>query len=115
RARRFAGTGPAVGVIGLAVTGLVAVVAVVGTVLVAQRAPDGGPSVGTVSTAAVQGGGVRGFRKSQVSPATVLDNQLAATRRLEAIDGGRSPQLVLWPEDVVSLDTPLDGTSEEAS
>jgi apolipoprotein N-acyltransferase len=115
RARRFAGTGPAVGVIGLAVTGLVAVVAVVGTVLVAQRAPDGGPSVGTVSTAAVQGGGVRGFRKSQVSPATVLDNQLAATRRLEAIDGGRSPQLVLWPEDVVSLDTPLDGTAEEAS
>ncbi len=32
---------------------------------------------------------------------------MAATRRLEALDGGHSPRLVLWPEDVVALDEPL--------
>ena len=33
---------------------------------------------------------------------------------MEAEDGGRNPQLVLWPEDVVSLDTELGASSEES-
>ncbi len=91
--------------------GLAAAVVVVVTV-VAAGAPDGGPSVGAVTTAAVQGGGVRGFRKSQVDPATVLANQLAATRELQQLDHGHAPALVLWPEDVVSLATPLGRSPE---
>ena len=37
----------------------------------------------------------------------MLAAQMSATRLLEQLDHGTSPQLVLWPEDVVSLDTPL--------
>ena len=78
-----------------------------GPVAVADHAPDGGPSVGTVTAAAVQGGGVRGFRKSQVDPATVLAAAVAATDRLRPPPPATArPELVLWPEDVVSLDRP---------
>ena len=130
RIRRFhrdiagAGTGPApAGVLAGAVAGLgalvavgvVAVAAVVGTGVVADPAPDGGPSVGTVTAAAVQGGGVRGFRKSQVDPAVVLGAAEAATDRLAARTAGHPLDLVLWPEDVVSLDRPLAGTTQEAA
>ncbi len=95
-------------------TGAVALATLCGLGVVADHAPDGGPSVGTVTSAAVQGGGARGFRKSQVDPARVLAAQFAATDMLEASDHGVSPRLVLWPEDVVSLDVPLTGSPEEA-
>jgi apolipoprotein N-acyltransferase len=68
-----------------------------------------------VSTAAVQGGGARGFRKSQIDPAVVLAAQLSATGLLQQRDGGHATQLVLWPEDVVSLGTALDGSPEESA
>ena len=93
----------------------VAVVALVGTGIVAAHAPDGGPSIGTVTAAAVQGGGARGFRKSQIDPAVVLGAAVAATDGLARRTAGRPLDLVLWPEDVVSLDQPLDGTPEEAA
>ena len=99
----------------LALAGLAAAIALVGATVIAAHAPDGGPSRGTVTAAAIQGGGVRGFRKSQVDPAVVQAAQQAATRRMQQLDGGRAPQLVLWPEDVVSLDTNLDGTAEAAN
>jgi apolipoprotein N-acyltransferase len=99
----------------LVVTGAVAVAAVAAVALVADHAPDGGPPVGTVSTAAVQGGGARGFRKSQIDPAVVLAAQLSATGLLQQRDGGHATQLVLWPEDVVSLGTALDGSPEESA
>jgi apolipoprotein N-acyltransferase len=57
---------------------------------------------------------VRGFRKSQVDPRVVLAAQMSATARLQQLDHGTAPQLVLWPEDVVSLDTALSDSSEEA-
>jgi len=105
----LAGLGSLAGVaaVGLAV--------VVGTGVVATHAPDGGPSVGTVTAAAVQGGGVRGFAKSQVDPATVLAAAVAATDELGRRVGDPAPHLVLWPEDVVSLDGPLDGSPEETA
>ncbi len=56
---------------------------------------------------------MRGLRKSQVDPATVTAAQFAATEEIAAHDGARAPSLVLWPEDVVSLDTPIDGTRAE--
>jgi apolipoprotein N-acyltransferase len=57
---------------------------------------------------------VRGFRKSQVDPRVVLAAQRSATARLQQLDHGTAPRLVLWPEDVVSLDTSLSDSSEEA-
>jgi apolipoprotein N-acyltransferase len=63
--------------------------------------------------ASVQGGGVRGLRKSEVDPATVTAAQFAATGQIAAHDGGPAPSLVVWPEDVVSLDMPVDGTPIE--
>ncbi len=99
----------------LVVSGAVALIVVGLVAAVADHAPDGGASLGTVSTAAVQGGGARGFSKSQINPAVVLAAQLDATRHLVQEDQGRMPQLVLWPEDVVSLDTVLSASPEEAA
>jgi apolipoprotein N-acyltransferase len=104
----LAGTGT------LVTGGVVALVLVVLLGTVADHAPDGGSSVGAVSTAAVQGGGAHGVDKSQVHPAQVLSAQMAATQRLQALDGGHAPELVLWPEDVVSLDVALSQSPEES-
>jgi apolipoprotein N-acyltransferase len=76
-------------------------------------APDGGPAVGTVSVAVVQGGGVRGLSKEQVSPTTVFDAQLAASATL--FSHRPVPKLVLWPEDVISLSTPLRGSPQAST
>jgi apolipoprotein N-acyltransferase len=104
-----AGHGP------MALIGVAAAIALIVATIIATHAPDGGPSHGTVTAAAVQGGGARGFRKSQVDPAVVLAAQQSATRQMQRLDGGRAPQLVLWPEDVVALDTNLNGTPEAAN
>ena len=88
----------AAGIIVLAVVGLVA--------------PDGGAPLRAVRVALVQGGGQRGLSKEQISPSSVLAAQMAATR---AVAGARpSPDLVLWPEDVVALDRPLNGSPQAA-
>ena len=100
---------------GLVTAAAVSLAAVAGLGVVADHAPDGGPSVGTVTAAAVQGGGVRGFRKSQVDPAVVLGAAVAATEDLARRTNGHPLDLVLWPEDVVSLDQPLDGSPEESA
>lgn len=76
-------------------------------------APDGGPPVRSVTAALIQGGGKRGFRKAQVDPATVLAAQFAATQQLQRRDGRHLPELVVWPEDVVSLNEPLGQSPEE--
>jgi apolipoprotein N-acyltransferase len=94
-------------------TGAAVVLVVVGIGGWGALAPDGGPAIHTLRIASVQGGGVRGLRKSEVDPATVTAAQFAATTEIAAHDGGRSPSLVVWPEDVVSLDTSIDGTQIE--
>ena len=106
---------PSEGLGGLVLVGSVALVGVVLVAIIADHAPDGGSARGTISAAAVQGGGVRGFSKSQVDPAVVLAAQNAATARMQQLDHGQTPQLVLWPEDVVSLSSPLDGSPAEAA
>jgi apolipoprotein N-acyltransferase len=117
------GTGPDRGgliagaIAGLGRTALVGVVALGGVAtvaLLADHAPDGGPSVGSVTAAAVQGGGARGFRKSQIDPRIVLAAQNAATALMQRLDHGAAPELVLWPEDVVSLGGPLGHSPEES-
>ena len=84
-----------------------AAVVLVGALAVA--APDGGPPIGDVRAATVQGGGDRGLDKAHVDPGVVLDRQFAASA---ALFGQDAPRLVLWPEDVVALDGPLVGSTE---
>jgi apolipoprotein N-acyltransferase len=86
---------------------VVVVVSVLGAV-----APDGGNGVGHVSVASVQGGGARGFRKSQVDPTVVYEAQLDATAELGTPS---REKLVVWPEDVVSLDGLLAGSPTETA
>jgi apolipoprotein N-acyltransferase len=105
-------TGAVAGLGPLALAGVVAAVLAVGVSVGADHAPDGGGSVGTVSAAAVQGGGARGFSKSQIKPSVVLAAQMSETRLLAG--RGAAPQLVLWPEDVVSLDTALSDSPEQS-
>jgi apolipoprotein N-acyltransferase len=93
--------------------GTAALVVVVAIGVWGNGAPDGGAAVHTLRIAAVQGGGVRGLRKSEVDPATVTAAQFAATDEIPRRDDGRPPALVVWPEDVVSLDTRIDGTQAE--
>jgi apolipoprotein N-acyltransferase len=88
-------------------------IGLVALVVAGAWAPDGGPAVGTVSVAVVQGGGVRGLSKEQVSPTTVFDAQVAASATLFA--HRPRPKLVLWPEDVISLSTPLRGSPQAAA
>ncbi len=113
------GGGPAwrravAGVGTLAATASVALAVLVGATVASAHAPDGGPVVGRLTAAAVQGGGVRGFSKSQVDPATVLHAAVAATGGLLR-PGADHPDLVLWPEDVVSLPDPLQDDPEEGA
>jgi apolipoprotein N-acyltransferase len=98
---------------GAALAGTAALAVVAGIGVWGAAAPDGGPTAHTLRIATVQGGGVRGLRKSQVDPATVTAAQFAATNEIAQRDQGRSPSLVVWPEDVVSLDTRIDGTQVE--
>jgi apolipoprotein N-acyltransferase len=92
---------------GVCALGIVAIVGVLGAV-----APDGGNGVGNVSVASVQGGGVRGFRKSQVDPEVVYQAQVNATSELGTPS---AEKLVVWPEDTVSLDGLLAGSPTETA
>jgi apolipoprotein N-acyltransferase len=95
-------------VAGAVLAGVVSIGSVVAITVLAGVAPDGGPARSTVQAAAVQGGGTRGLRKAQVDPATVFSAQLAATAMVPPPAG--PPRLVVWPEDVVALDTALAGS-----
>jgi apolipoprotein N-acyltransferase len=97
------------------VSGAVALVIVVLVVVAAGHAPDGGPALATVPAAAVQGGGARGYSGTRIDPTVALAAQLAETGVLARQGQRAPPQLVLWPEDVVALDTVLSGSPEEAA
>jgi apolipoprotein N-acyltransferase len=88
---------------------LCALAAVVGAAVAGGVTPVGRPT-GELRVAAVQGGGQRGLRAVYTDPQLVLDAAVAASGRV------RPPlDLVLWPEDVVSVDGPLAGSAEEAA
>ena len=91
---------------GLACLVLVVAVGVVGAV-----APDGGAAVGTVTVAAVQGGGPRGVRAATSGNA---DRVFAAQVAAEA-DVHPPVDLVVWPENVLELSVPLDGSDDDAT
>jgi apolipoprotein N-acyltransferase len=72
--------------------------------------PDGGAPVRSITVALVQGGGRRGLSKEEVSPSSVFAAQLAGT--LPFTSEHPVPDLILWPEDVISLSRPLNGSPE---
>jgi apolipoprotein N-acyltransferase len=106
--------------------GALAILIVVAFAAFGAAAPDGGAPLRVVRVASVQGGGPRGLRKSQVNPATVFNAQLDATNQIAApmlasgtvgsgaqLGHSTGSDLIVWPEDVVSLGGPLAGTSTE--
>jgi len=88
-------------------SGLAAAGAVVGLTLAAVAAPDGGGSVRSLSVAGVQGGGHRGLHRLERDPGVVFRAQVDATDTIP-----RPVDLVVWPENVIDLDGPLDGSPE---
>ena len=71
-------------------------------------ATPAGKAGGTLRVAAVQGGGPRGTRAIETSERDVLDRHLAASRTIAP----GSVDVVLWPENAVSLDGPTAGSPE---
>ena len=91
----------------------VVVLAVVAALILAGHlGPDGsgsGPHP-TIRVAAVQGGGPRGLNALESSSEEVFQRQVDATV------GIHSPvDLVVWPEDVVTVDQPIGQTPEAAT
>ena len=80
-----------------------AVVVVAAAGFVAPR----GDRTGTLDVAAVQGGGERGTRAIDTDESVVFQRHLDAS---EAVDDGLD--LVLWPENVVHVDDPVEETPE---
>ncbi|MHB1912750.1 MAG: hypothetical protein ACYCTI_11950, partial [Acidimicrobiales bacterium] len=73
-------------------------------------APDGGRPTGHLTVADVQGGGPRGLRAIDRNPILAFNAQVAATAEI------RKPvSLIVWPENVLELDGPLDGSPQDAT
>ncbi|MGA3214207.1 MAG: apolipoprotein N-acyltransferase [Acidimicrobiales bacterium] len=105
RRRRLAGGARDNGFLGGVLS--LAVVAALG--VFGALAPDGGPALGTLRVALVQGGGQRGLSDLEIPPAVVYSAEVRTTRQV------RPPvDLVLWPEDVVALNEPLQASPESA-
>jgi apolipoprotein N-acyltransferase len=94
---------------GAAVAGALSIAVVVAFAVGGANAPDGGKGVSALTVASVQGGGARGLSKAQIDPQVVYRAQVQATSQLHR----PAPRLVVWPEDVVSLDGQLAGTATE--
>ncbi|HSS11853.1 MAG TPA: apolipoprotein N-acyltransferase [Acidimicrobiales bacterium] len=88
---------------------LVAIGLVVIIVAVGRVGPNGGPASAPLRVAVVQGGGPRGLHAVNTDPEVVFQRQLAASDALQP-----PLDLVLWPEDVLHVDRPVDQTPEGA-
>ena len=104
-----AGVGLAAAVRRRALTALVAAGIVVVAGFVGAVAPDGRP-VGLLDTAVVQGGGERGLLATDGSADEVLAAHLAASAAVPA-----GLDLVVWPENVITVSEPVTGTDEAAA
>ncbi|MEA2974191.1 MAG: apolipoprotein N-acyltransferase [Actinomycetota bacterium] len=85
-----------------------AAVAVVVATAVAGAVTPSGRYAGTLTVAAVQGGGQRGFRAVDSDPTLVLQAHLDASAGV-----GAGAEVVLWPEDVVDVDGVFAGSPQE--
>ena len=75
--------------------------------LLVRVAPDGTHRVGTITVAAVQGGGPVGLRASEENAANTWKAHVAATALITT-----PVDLILWPENTVSVER-FAGSSEE--
>lgn len=75
-------------------------------VLVVAIVSPRGHVVGTIQVAAVQGGGERGTRAIDTDDSVVFERHVDAHAEVLAAD------LVLWPENVVHVDDPIEDTTE---
>ena len=107
----------AVAVIGIALSAawerrhIVAAAALAGVValwLVAIIAPTG-HDIRTINAAVVQGGGPQGTRASETDPRDVFDRHVEATSLVTT-----PVDLVVWPENVVAVDSLLTTTRDNA-
>ena len=89
------------------VPALAAVAVVVATAVAGALAPSGRYN-GTLTVAAVQGGGERGLRAVDNDSAPVFDAHLDASAGV-----GSGADVVLWPEDVVDADGVFAGSPQE--
>ena len=92
------------------VAAALATVAFAGLLAGGYLAPDGGPPVGRLRVADVQGGGPRGLRAVNEDASLPFIAQELATERVND-----PVQLILWPENVLELPYPLDGSPEDAA
>jgi apolipoprotein N-acyltransferase len=83
--------------------------AVLATVWLGAADPGGRPA-GSLAVAAVQGGGPRGIPGVQADFDAVLARQLAASQQIHP-----PVDLVLWPEGVVDVDGPVDGSRADVT
>lgn len=81
---------------------------VVGAPLVVGASVTTAPA-GTLDVAVVQGGGPRGLRAVFTEPDATTERHFAVADRITG-----SPDLVLWPENVVSVSGPVAGTPVDA-
>ena len=85
---------------------LAAVAVLLGLAAIAPR----GHAIGPLRVAAVQGGGEQGTRLADVDPEVVFQRHLDASKRITT-----PVDLVLWPEDVIDVDGPVQNTTEGAA
>ena len=109
-ARRPRGVAAGRVVAGRVVAGVAALAVVSGATAAGALAPDGGAPVGRVRVAVVQGGGPRGLRSIDRDPAIVFGAQVDATARVR-----RPVDLIVWPENVINLAGPVDGSPEDST
>ena len=84
--------------------------AVAAIVAIGTAWPIGDP-VDAVTVAAVQGGGPQGTRYSSAEAPVVFQRHLDATRSIEPDEG---VDVIVWPENVVNVGHPFDGSPELA-
>lgn len=82
-------------------------VPVAGVVVFANVVAPDGEQLRPLDIAIVQGGGERGTRAVDTDEDVVFERHVAASEGIRS-----SPDLVLWPENVVHVDTPVERTDE---
>lgn len=89
------------------VPSVVLLVAILGVIAVVPASP-GTTTFDRVEAIVVQGGGPRGVVSVGSDPALPYRRHLEATRELD----GASPDLVVWPEDVIDVDGRFAGSTQ---
>jgi apolipoprotein N-acyltransferase len=104
-------------VVGVALAALIArhwrfavgAIALVALVVVAGALSPSGHDIGSVRVALVQGGGPQGTRFFDTDPSVVFQRHVDATNDVQT-----PVDVVVWPEDVVNIDGPVENSPEGA-